>query len=111
MSAPGLNEDDSVKNGGDSILSFNEELQRLRLKRVFSARKAGPVSTDYTVSITYEVFGYDPLDTGAAFTETLSYTQTIKNPCIDTSFVTIGKPATLGTEIEYILSSGQKNLP
>ena len=47
----------------------------------------GPASIDYTVTVNGEIGITEP-QTGAA-----SFTLTLKNPCIDSAFVTFPKPA------------------
>ena len=77
----------SDANSLSSVLTFNEANQDWQISQVLdSLIHAGASSTTYTLSVTYNVLAYDG---SVATSETVSFDLKIKNPCLDSEFVTI----------------------
>jgi len=93
----------------DSKLSFDKSTQTLTINQFFDSLELSGGSSltqqTYTVTFTYQVFS--PYSVAALKTETNTMNLTIKNPCVDTSFVTIEPYNTPLANYGYVVASAE----
>lgn len=81
---------------GGNAVSFNDDatVREFTFDYAADLDLCGTVSTDYTVTVTGEI-GITTKQSASA-----PYTLTLKNPCIDSSFVTFAKPGITAQQYE-----------
>ena len=88
-------------------MQWNESTQTFTFPQVTdSLSLSGDRSNAYTVTVTYETVDYDGVTRSST---DVQFDLTIKNPCIDQSYVTIQAPTF--TKKTYIIDSGSFDFP
>ena len=95
---------DDTDSNLDGKLALDDSAQTITLAQFYDDLVlSGATEITHTVTVTYEVFSDHEADSVITVTDTFPIT--IKNPCIDTNFVTIVTPTGPLTDETYVIDS------